>query len=314
MGVFLSTLNQIAFLFTLIAAGYLLAKLGVLPEGAAKVLAKLENTIFIPALVLGTFIENFTVERLASVWKLLVVSTVIVLVLVPVSIFVSKAVTRDKYIQNIYTYGLAFSNFGFMGNAVVSAMFPDIFFEYLLFTLPLWVEIYVWGVPVLLMGDTTDKKQTLKDRVKPFINPMFISMIIGIVIGLLKIPMPSFFMSVLDSSSACMSPVAMLLTGITVSTISFKKTLTDTKTYIISLVRLLAIPLAFIGVAMICPVFEDKTLLICALCSLAMPLGLNTIVIPSAYGKDTTVAANMAVISHLLALATIPLVFSIAGL
>ena len=131
MVVFLSTLNQIAFLFTLIAAGWVLAKLGVLPEGAAKVLAKLENTIFIPALVLGTFIENFTVERLASAWKLLLVSTVIVIVLIPVSILVSKAVTRDKYIQNIYTYGLAFSNFGFMGNAVVAAMFPDILFEYL---------------------------------------------------------------------------------------------------------------------------------------------------------------------------------------
>lgn len=313
MGVFFSTLNQIAFLFTLIAAGYILAKLGVLPEGSAKVLAKLENTIFIPALVLGTFIENFTVERLASVWKLLLVSTVIAVVMIPVSILVSKAVTRDKYIQNIYTYGLAFSNFGFMGNAVVSAMFPDIFFEYLLFTLPLWVEIYVWGVPVLLMGDT-EKQQTLKDRVKPFINPMFISMIIGIVIGLLKIPMPSFFMSVLDSSSACMSPVAMLLTGITVSTISFKKTFTDVKTYIISIVRLVGLPLAFIGISLLVPVFRDKTILTCALCSLAMPLGLNTIVIPSAYGKDTTVAAGMAVISHLLALASIPLIFAIAGL
>ncbi len=312
MGVFLSTLNQIAFLFTLIAAGWMLAKLGVLPEGSAKVLAKLENTIFIPALVLGTFIENFTVERLASAWKLLLVSTIIVIVTIPVSILVSKAVTRDKYIQNIYTYGLAISNFGFMGNAVVSAMFPDIFFEYLLFTLPLWVEIYVWGVPVLLMGDT-NSQQTVKDRLKPFVNPMFISMIIGIVIGLLEIPMPSFFMSVLDSSSACMSPVAMLLTGITVSTISFKKTFSDTRTYIISLVRLLAIPLAFIGASMLFPVFEDKTLLTCALCSLAMPLGLNTIVIPSAYGKDTTVAAGMAVISHLMSLATIPLMFAIVG-
>lgn len=313
MVVFLSTLNQIAFLFTLIAAGYILAKLGILPEGAAKVLAKLENTIFIPALVLGTFIENFTVERLASAWKLLVVSTAIAIVMIPVSILVSKAVTRDKYIQNIYTYGLAFSNFGFMGNAVVSAMFPDIFFEYLLFTLPLWVEIYVWGVPVLLMGDT-EKQQTLRDRVKPFINPMFISMLIGIVIGLLKIPMPSFFVAVLDSSSACMSPVAMLLTGITVSTISFKKTFTDIRTYIISFVRLLALPLAFIGISLVVPVFKDKTILTCALCSLAMPLGLNTIVIPSAYGKDTTVAAGMAVISHLMALASIPLIFSIAGL
>lgn len=312
MSIFLSTLNQIAFLFTLIAAGYILAKLGILPEGASKVLAKLENTIFIPALVLGTFIENFTVERLASAWKLLLVSVAIAVVMIPVSILVSKAVTRDRYIQNIYTYGLAFSNFGFMGNAVVSAMFPDIFFEYLLFTLPLWVEIYVWGVPVLLMGDT-EKQQTLTDRLKPFVNPMFVAMLIGIVIGLLKIPMPSFLVSVLDSSSACMSPVAMLLTGITVSTISFKKTFTDVRTYIISVVRLVALPLAFIGVSLLIPVFRDETIFICALASLAMPLGLNTIVIPSALGKDTSVAAGMAVISHVLSVITIPVIFALAG-
>lgn len=42
-----------------------------------------------------------------------------------------------------------------------------------------------------------------------------------------------------------------------------------------------------------------------------MPLGLNTIVIPSAYGKDTSVAAGMAVISHLLAVVTIPVIFAI---
>lgn len=54
----------------------------------------------------------------------------------------------------------------------------------------------------------------------------------------------------------------------------------------------------------------SETAYICAVCSLAMPLGLNTIVIPSAQGKDTTVAAGMAVISYLLSVVTIPIVFS----
>ena len=40
-----------------------------------------------------------------------------------------------------------------MGNAVVMNLFPDIFFEYLIFTLPLWTLIYLWGVPRLLMAD-----------------------------------------------------------------------------------------------------------------------------------------------------------------
>ena len=47
---------------------------------------------------------------------------------------------------------------------------------------------------------------------------------------------------------------------------------------------------------------------------MAMPLGLNTIVVPKGYGKDTTDAAGMALISHTLSIATIPLVFLIFGL
>ena len=308
MTVFATTLNQISFLFGFIVIGYVLMKLKVLPDNAAAVLSKLENTVFIPALVMGTFIENFTVERIGTAWKLLSISFLIAFVAIPFAIFVSKLVTKDKYIQRIYTYGLSFSNFGFMGNAVVSSLFPEIFFEYLIFTLPLWILIYLWGVPKLLLADA-EKKQTFKESLKSFFNPMFIAMLIGIIIGLFKIPVPRFLKSIIDVSGDCMSPVAMLLTGVVVSSISLKKTFTNIRIYIISIVRLLVMPLIFMAIA---PFFNmGETIYICALCSLAMPLGLNTIVIPSALGKDTTVAAGMAVISHLLAALTIPLIFTL---
>lgn len=308
MSVFFATLNQTSFLFGLIIIGYILVKCKVLHENSASVLSKLENNVFIPALVMGTFIENFTVERICAAWKLLAVSFTIAFLAIPFAILVSRMVDKDKYIQKIYTYGLSFSNFGFMGNAVVSSLFPDVFFEYLIFTLPLWMLIYLWGVPKLLIEDT-EKKQTFKDSLKSFVNPMFIAMLIGIIIGLLHIPLPQWLVSIIDVSGDCMSPIAMILTGIVVSFISLKKTFTDIKIYTVSIVRLLIMPLIFIVVAS----FFDmsKTTYICGLCSLAMPLGLNTIVIPSAYGKDTSVAAGMAVISHLLSVITIPLIFSI---
>jgi predicted permease len=221
---------------------------------------------------------------------------------------VSKIVTKDKYIQKIYTYGLSFANFGFMGNAVVKSLFPDVFFEYLIFTLPLWILIYIWGVPSLLIA-SPDKKHSFKESLKSFVNPMFIAMLIGMVIGLLKINLPDWTMSLINVSGDCMSPIAMILTGVVVSSISLKKTFTNLSIYIVSIVRLVIMPLIFIGVAYF---FEiPDTIYICAICSLAMPLGLNTIVIPSALGKDTTVAAGMAVISHLLSCITIPLIFAI---
>ena len=295
-----------AFLFLLIIVGYLLAKTKQVPQNASVTLSKLENTLFIPCLVAGTFIENFTVERIAGAWKLLLVSTAICLIAIPTAIGLSKLCAKDKYTQNIYTYGLVFSNFGFMGNAVVSAVFPELFFEYIIFTLPLWAAIYLWAVPVLLIADA-GKQQTLLQRAKAFLNPMFVAMLIGMVIGLAGLSLPGWLSSAVSTLGSCMSPVAMLLTGVTVSFIDIKKTFTNGKIYLASLIRLVVFPLIFIAVMQFVPMSE--TVRVCALCSLAMPLGLNTIVVPSAYGKDTSTAAGMAIISHLLSCLTIPLMF-----
>ena len=43
----------------------------------------------------------------------------------------------------------------------------------------------------------------------------------------------------------------------------------------------------------------------------AMPLGLNTIVFPAAYGGDETPGAGMAVISNLVGIISVPLILSL---
>ncbi|MBE6597406.1 MAG: hypothetical protein E7641_07030 [Ruminococcaceae bacterium] len=312
MTLFTATINQMAFLFALIALGYILAKLKVIPQNSETVLSRLENYLFIPCLVLGTFINNFTVQKLSSAGKLLLGSIAIEAVVIPVSILLVKLCAKDKYTRNIFLYGLAFSNFGFMGNAVVQALFPDIFLEYMIFVIVLWTCIYVWGAPILLMGDDTSGRG-LKSTLKRFVNPMFICMVIGMIIGIsgLGDDLPSFVTSVIDTAGSCMSPVAMLLTGMTLAKIKISDVLKIKSIYAVTALRLLVFPLVFIAFVVLVPFELSETFIICGLCSLAMPLGLNTIVIPSAYGKDTTVASGMALISHTLSCITIPIIFMI---
>ena len=145
---------------------------------------------------------------------------------------------------------------------------------------------------------------------------MFICMIVGMIIGLLELPLPSFVSTVIDSASACMSPVAMLITGMTVAKISLISVLKEKSVYYVSFMRLIVFPLVFIGVAYLLnlPSLMPQSFIICAVAALAMPLGLNSVVIPSAYGKDTTVAAGMALFSHLLSAATLPLIFWIMNI
>ena len=132
-------------------------------------------------------------------------------------------------------------------------------------------------------------------------------MLIGMIIGLTGIHLPQWTANMVSSLGACMSPVAMLLTGVTVSKIQLSKTFRDYRLYVISLIRLLVLPLLFVLLARFIP-FTD-TVFTCAACALAMPLGLSPVVVPSAYGKDTSTAAGLSVVSHLLSCITIPMVF-----
>ena len=108
-----------------------------------------------------------------------------------------------------------------------------------------------------------------------------------------------------------MSPLAMLITGMVIAKADMKAVLKSKDVYIATVLRLLVFPLLFIGLYFLIGIKLPTAYLVSAVCSLSMPLGLNTIVIPSAYGKDTTVPSGMALVSHVLSILTIPFIFSL---
>ncbi len=308
---FVPIMWQMLFLFAFIIIGFVLAKIKVMPDNSSTVLSKLENFIFVPALVMNTFIERGSVDALASSWKYIVGGAGITIVLIPIAYLIVKLCYKDKYLQNVTAYGLIFSNFGFMGNAVVSAIFPEIFFEYTMFTLPMWTLIYLWGVPTLLIGD--GKRTTIKDRLKAFVNPMLIGMLIGLIIGLSGLVLPNAIGSVIKVSADCMSPVAMIFTGMVISKIKIMPLIKNWQLYVITFIRLAVFPLIFILIFAFVPQgnFLNETLLICAICALSMPMGLNAIVIPAAYSKDTTYPAGLLLSTCVLSIISIPLIFTL---
>ena len=305
MSIFQSTLNQMTLLFLLLLVGFIVGKSHAVPQNAATVLARLETTVFVPALVMGTFIRNFTVQNLGSAGKYFLFSSALLATTIALSFLLARLTSRDAFIRKISIYGYAFANFGFVGNFIVQAIFPAYFFYYVIFCLPLWIMIFIWAVPSLLMP--SEEKATLRSRLKNLCNPMLICMLLGMLIGLCGIPLPQSVLSAVTVLGDCMSPVAMLLTGLVLANVPLRAALMRPCVYIATVLRLLVLPLAFMGLFYLFDVPDG--IFICAICTLAMPLGLNTVVIPSAYGRDTTVAAGMALVSHLCACGTIPLVF-----
>ena len=127
--------------------------------------------------------------------------------------------------------------------------------------------------------------------------------------SLFSFPLLAFLTSAISSASACMSPLAMILTGFVIGGYSIKALASDKKIYFVSLLRLIVIPAAFALLLM--ALQTDDAIIRVALCATAMPLGLNTVVIPAAHGGDTVPGASMALISHLMSIVTIPIMFAL---
>ncbi len=306
---FSSTISQMAILFIYMAIGFILVKTKVVGEEGARVLSRLENTVFIPALVFGTFAREFTVETLKESWKLLLFSFGVEFAVIALAIIICRLCFKDKFVRNVSIYGLSFANFGFMGYAIVESLYPEYFLNYLIFVLPLWILIYAWGVPNLLREPKLDGSNPIIARLKTFVNPMFIALIIGAIVGLSGLVLPDILNTVVSACEGCMSPLAMVLSGMVFATINLKSAFTKPSVYIASALRLLAFPLLFGLILKFMSISE--LWFVCVVCSTSMPLGLNAIVIPAADGKDLTVPAGMAVVSHALAVLTIPLIFTL---
>ena len=303
--VFKSSITPMLMMFICIIIGYVLNKLKLLPESSDTVLAKIETYVLVPALNISAFMNYCTVESLVSYRYFIIVSTVLVAIAISISYPLSKIFSKDSYQRNIYKYALTFGNFGFLGNAIVPIIMGEEFlYPYLLFTLPLSAMCYIWGLGVLI------PKGNNNNVFKNLLNPCVTSIAIGVVIGLvgLKPIIPSFIKLSLSNLASCVGPIAMILTGFVAAKYSFGKLFKKPFVYLSTLFRLIILPIMFLIILYLLKI--DALIIKMCLFAFATPLGLNTVIFPSAYGEDASTGASMTLISHTLCVITIPLLYS----
>lgn len=307
LSVFTATLSPMLVMFLCILIGFVLNKKSFLPDNAATVLSKLENYIIVPSLIINTFMKYCTVASFRQQYKLVVYCIIAVLFGIGLAYIVAPIIEKDSYKKNIYRYALSFANFGFMGNSIVPAILgEEILYEYLIFTIPLNIACYTWGVAILI--PTGEEK---KNPLRNLLNPIVFSLGIGIVLGLTSAQkiMPHFLSTTLNNLSACMGPLAMVLTGFAIGDYRIGDLLRNKKVYFTTFLRLFVLPAVILALLMLLGA-DDKTLIL-ALFAFSTPLGLNTVVIPAAYGGDSATGASMAMISHTLCVITIPIMYAL---
>ena len=304
--IFSSVIFQIAVLFSFIFIGFTIRQGGFLPENSAEIFSKLENRILMPAVVINTFRTNCTVKYISEKWVFIAYSTGVLLFCIATGFVASRFLGKTEYLKKVYRYSISVSNFGFVGTAMVSGIYGAEsmeLFDYLMFTLPLNLFTYSIGIAWLVPNGHG------KFSMKNFVNPIFVSIFIGAILGLLPIPKFRLVTTIINSTAACMSPIAMILTGFVIGGYSFANLFGKWQTYVVAGIRLVFLPTVSVLVLKLFNAPQEAV--VATLCANAMPLGLNTVIIPSAYGKSPDDGASMALVSQLTAVFTIPILFYI---
>ncbi len=304
---FLATLDPMLVMFSCILIGFVLRKLKLVPDNTGTVLSKVENYVFMPAQVMYTFMTYCTVASLSVNYKYTLYSILCLAVSLLMGIPLSNLFSKDGKNRGVYRYALVFANFGFLGNSLVPQMLgQEYLYPYLLFTLPINFLAYGWG-----MNQMVPPEGQRVNPLKRLLNPVIVALVTGAVMGLTGIGrlLPAFATTLLSSLSGCMGPTAMLLTGFIIGGYDVKELLSDKKVYLMTFLRLTVLPAVLLAVVWLCG--ADLKVMTMVLVAFGAALGLNSVVIPAAYGRDTKPGASMAMISHAAAVLSIPLMYAL---
>jgi len=298
-------LNQMLVLFLFMALGYFLCKQKLISEAAGNILSSLEMYVFLPALSFYTFSRTVTTDTLQPKLKYFYYGVALLFVSLGAAAPLSRLLSGQRDTRAVYLYSLTIPNIAYLGYPLINAVYgQDMLSNTMIFCLPMNIFIFTAGIYML-----NPKREF---SLKKLMNPTMIATVLGLFAGVSGISLPSFFMTACSSASACMAPVAMLTTGFVLARSPLKELLSSRKAYLASLLRLIVLP-ACLGTALYL-LKTDSSVVVIAAALYAMPLGLNSVVFPEAFGGDSKTGAQACFISSALGLVTIPFVFSVLSL
>ena len=290
----------IMFLYMAVGFGLFRARL-ITKEGSAS-MAHLLLYVVLPSVLIRSFQVDYSPEKARE----LLISIAVGALLLLAAMLLAHLLLRKNAIDD---FGAAFSNAGFMGFPLITALLgADAVFYAAGFVAMLNALQWTYG-QYLLSGDRADL--SLK---KIFGSPLVLSLLLGLALFFLRVKLPPLLGSAVSALSGMNAPLAMVILGVYLAQMDVKKALGSREIYLASAVRLILVPL--VSWALLYLLFPGlsyamKTAIYIAAMA---PVGSNVAVYAQKQGKDYSYAVGLVCISTVLSIVTMPLLILLADI
>ena len=297
--------KKILSLFMMMAMGIILVRAKVIQVEDSRIISLISLYLITPCAIFSAF----QIEYTPRILKGLVLAAATALILHIIMIFLTKILEKPMGFDVVEKTSIIYSNSGNLIIPIVTAIFGK---EWVIYSTGyLSVQtILLWSHGRMMICEEKDV-----DFRKIFMNINILAVFIGVICFISGVILPAPVLDAVDSVGAMIGPSAMIVTGMIIGSMDFKKIISYQRVWFISVLRLIIYPLIgvgflkFSGITGLVP--EGATSLMITLLAMTTPSASTVTQMAQIYGKDADYASAINVVTTLFCILTMPLMVTL---
>ena len=290
--------GQILVILLYVLIGFVAGKTGLVTAAQRKYLSRICSDLILPFTVLSAASQSVSRRELGSLGLLVLLILGTFILTTAASLYVQK-LRGTPYAVKVTTASLlTYPNCTFLGLPLCRALFGEMAILYnAVYLLAFNILFFTWQYTMF-----TRKKFAFKSLVTP---PTVSTLLLTVMLALgLHFPAP--VQTVIANTGAMISPLSLIIVGVMMSENKLTSILKERRAYLITLIRNLLIPLAFMLVLTVLPLESASRL--CLLVYLACPCATLTTIYAIQCDCEPELAAHSVLMSTMFFAATLPLI------
>ena len=287
--------------FLLVLFGFFIKKVNLVSDKTVDELSDVLLKIILPSSIIASGFEGKNSD-IKSVWLSLVIISICYVFFFVFSFIVFRGIIKDKVKRNLAINMSVFANTGFIGFPLVNAIFGSGGMIYAV-VYNLLYNIFMYTIGIRLFGDEKGRKLDIKAII---LNPLTIASLFALVLFFLPLDGGGVVEDFLSTIGGMSGPLSMMLVGSWLIGVDLKSVLKKPLCYLVSLMRLLILPLfvffvlTFLGTD---EIMKNTITLVSAI-----PVGTLNVIFAKKYGGDAVFANETMIQTLVFSVVTIPLI------
>ena len=293
--------SQILIILLYVLVGFAAGRLKLITPEQRKYLSGLCSTLILPFTILSASSQDVGGQQMRGMMVALVFLLAAYLCVTLVSMAVHRASGAPPEMRAAVTSLLTYPNCTFLGLPLCRALFGDMAVLYNASALIAFNVLFFTIQHSLFTGG--------RASIRSLLTPSMVSTValIGMLAAGMHFPAP--VQTVCSGIGAMITPLSLIIIGVMLSESALSTVLRQKKSYVITALRNLVIPLAGMLVLRLLPLDSDSRL--CVLVYLACPCATLTSIFAIRYDKAPEFCAHTVILSTILFAATLPVIISV---